>query len=83
MQPLADLSGLAREQTRRETDLSDEDREILRRAGEGATNREIGQALYLAEGTVRNLVSGILAKLAVGSRAEAAARFARRAPGEP
>ncbi len=63
--------------------LSERERGILGLIAQGRTNREIGQALYLAEGTVRNLVSGILAKLAVGSRAEAAARFARRAPGEP
>ena len=36
---LADFGGLAREHTRREADLSEEDREILRRAAEGATNR--------------------------------------------
>lgn len=57
--------------------LSDRERQILELIAQGRTNREIGEVLYLAEGTVRNLVSGILAKLGVGSRAEAAARFAR------
>ncbi len=63
--------------------LSERQRQILELIADGKTNREIGEVLFLAEGTVRNLVSGILAKLGVGSRAEAAARFARRDPGEP
>ena len=63
--------------------LSERERQILELIAQGKTNREIGRALFLAEGTVRNLVSGILAKLGVGTRAEAAARFARRDPGEP
>ena len=62
--------------------LTDRERQILELIAQGKTNREIGEVLYLAEGTVRNLVSGILAKLRVGSRAEAAARFARHEPGE-
>ena len=63
--------------------FSERERQILELIARGKTNREIGRALYLAGGTVRNLVSGILAKLGVGTRAEAAARFARRDPGEP
>lgn len=63
--------------------LSDRERQILELIAEGKTNREIGEVLFLAEGTVRNIVSGILAKLGAGSRAEAAARFARRDPTEP
>jgi DNA-binding NarL/FixJ family response regulator len=62
--------------------LTDRERQILELIAGGNTNREIGSALHLAEGTVRNQVSQILAKLGVGSRAEAAARFARRDPGE-
>lgn len=61
--------------------LNERERQILELIAEGKTNREIGEELFLAEGTVRNLVSGILAKLGVVSRAEAAARFARRDPG--
>jgi two-component system response regulator DevR len=40
---------------------------------EGKTNREIAEALYLGEGTVRNYVSSILRKLQLTNRAEAAA----------
>lgn len=62
--------------------LSERERQILELIAGGKTNREMGFALHLAEGTVRNHVSQILAKLGVGSRTEAAARFARRTPGE-
>lgn len=58
--------------------LNQRERRILELIAEGRTNREIGEVLFLAEGTVRNLVSGILSKLGAGSRAEAAARYSRR-----
>ncbi len=61
--------------------LTERERRILELIAEGRTNREIGEALYLAEGTVRNLVSQILAKLGVQTRAEAAARYARSGEG--
>ena len=75
---LADLSGLAREQTRRETDLSEEDREILRRAGEGATNREIGQAMGRSEIAIKKRLQVIFAKLGAVDRAHAVAEAIRR-----
>jgi DNA-binding NarL/FixJ family response regulator len=75
---LADLSGLAREHTRRETDLSDEDREILRRAGEGATNREIGLGLGRSEIAVKKRLQVIFAKLGAVDRAHAVADAIRR-----
>ncbi len=62
--------------------LSARDRQILELIAQGRTNREIGQALFLAEGTVRNIVSGILAKVGATSRVEAAVRFARSDPVE-
>lgn len=62
--------------------LSSRERQILELIAQGRTNREIGAAMFLAEGTVRNLVSAILAKVGAGSRTEAAARFARSDPGE-
>ncbi len=46
----------------------------------GMTNGEIGAELRLAEKTVRNYVSSILAKLEVSRRAEAAAYVARHTP---
>jgi two-component system response regulator DevR len=58
--------------------LTPREQEILRLIADGATNREIGERLYLAEKTVRNYVSGLLAKLGVARRSEAAAYAARR-----
>ena len=63
--------------------LSPRERQMLELITDGKTNREIGERLFLAEGTVRNLVSGILAKLGAGTRAEAAARFAGRERSQP
>ena len=57
--------------------LTERENEILQLIAEGATNREIGEKLFLAEKTVRNYVSGLLAKLGVQRRSEAAAYAAR------
>lgn len=54
-------------------DLTSQEMHVLALIAEGKTNREIAEALYLSEGTVRNYVSGILSKLEVANRAEAAA----------
>ncbi len=75
---LTEFGGLAREQTRRETDLSPEDLEILRRAGEGATNREIGQSLGRTEVAVKKRLQIIFAKLGAVDRAHAVAEAMRR-----
>ncbi|MEJ5239740.1 MAG: response regulator transcription factor [Anaerolineales bacterium] len=53
--------------------LTQQEKHVLLLVSEGKTNREIAQALFLGEGTVRNYVSSILAKLGVNNRAEAAA----------
>ncbi len=54
-------------------DLTNQEMHVLELIAEGKTNREIAEVLYLSEGTVRNYVSGILSKLDVSNRAEAAA----------
>lgn len=53
--------------------LSQQEKHVLVLVSEGRTNREIAEVLFLGEGTVRNYVSSILAKLGVSNRAEAAA----------
>jgi DNA-binding NarL/FixJ family response regulator len=53
--------------------LSQKEKSVLLLVSEGKTNREIAKALFLGEGTVRNYVSSILAKLGLNNRAEAAA----------
>ena len=52
--------------------LTEREREILALIGEGMTNREIGQRLFLAEKTVKNHISRLLAKLGVERRVQAA-----------
>nr|WP_181957654.1 response regulator transcription factor [Streptomyces paludis] len=52
--------------------LAPRERQILDLIGEGLTNREIADRLSLAEKTVKNRISSILAKLGVGRRVQAA-----------
>ncbi|WP_327673366.1 response regulator transcription factor [Kitasatospora sp. NBC_00458] len=52
--------------------LTEREREVLALVGEGLTNRQIGQRLYLAEKTVKNHISRLLAKLGVERRVQAA-----------
>ena len=52
--------------------LSEREVEILRLIAHGASNREIADKLFLAEGTVKNHVTNILGKLAVRDRTQAA-----------
>jgi two-component system, NarL family, response regulator DevR len=52
--------------------LSGQERNILALIAEGMTNRQIGERLFLAEKTVKNYVSSILAKLGLERRTQAA-----------
>lgn len=54
-------------------DLTPQELAVLALVAEGMTNRQIAVSLYLGEGTVRNYVSSVLAKIGVANRAEAAA----------
>ncbi|MCX4759166.1 response regulator [Kitasatospora purpeofusca] len=53
-------------------ELTAREQEVLALIGEGLTNRQIGERLYLAEKTVKNHVSRLLAKLGVERRVQAA-----------
>ena len=53
-------------------DLSATERTLLELLGEGLTNREIGERMFLAEKTVKNYVSRLLAKLGLHRRTQAA-----------
>ncbi|VAW42640.1 Two-component transcriptional response regulator, LuxR family [hydrothermal vent metagenome] len=55
------------------SELTAQEMQVLALIAEGRTNREIAKALFLSEGTIRNYVSGVLSKLEVSNRAEAAA----------
>ena len=57
--------------------LSEQERTILTLIGQGMTNRQIGEQMHLAEKTIKNYVSGLLAKLGMERRTQAAAYVAR------
>jgi len=61
--------------------LTDQEQKILELIGEGLTNRQIAERMYLAEKTVKNYVSSMLAKLGLTSRTQAAI-FATKHPSE-
>jgi DNA-binding NarL/FixJ family response regulator len=56
--------------------LTDRELEVLRQLAAGKSNREIAQAVFLSEGTVKNHVTSILAKLGARDRTQAALRAA-------
>jgi two-component system, NarL family, response regulator DevR len=57
--------------------LSEQERRVFDLIGEGLTNRQIGEQMFLAEKTVKNYVSGVLAKLGMQRRTQAAALAGR------
>ncbi|MCU7731082.1 response regulator transcription factor [Actinoplanes sp. KI2] len=65
------------EQPRELAGLTDQERRILEFIAEGLTNREVAGRMFLAEKTVKNYVSSLLAKLGLERRTQAAV-FATR-----
>ncbi|HRE01662.1 MAG TPA: response regulator transcription factor, partial [Ilumatobacteraceae bacterium] len=63
----------------RTASLTPQEQAILSHLAEGLTNRQIGEKMYLAEKTVKNYVSNVLAKLGMSHRTEAAVYAARLA----
>jgi DNA-binding NarL/FixJ family response regulator len=57
--------------------LTPQERKILQLIGEGLTNRQIGERMFLAEKTVKNYVSALFAKLGMERRTQAAAYASR------
>ena len=55
------------------SNLTSQELAVLALVADGLTNRQIAIKLFLGEGTVRNYVSSILAKIGAANRAEAAA----------
>ncbi|SDC76670.1 DNA-binding response regulator, NarL/FixJ family, contains REC and HTH domains [Actinokineospora iranica] len=58
--------------------LTERERAVLDLIGEGLSNREIAERLFLAEKTVKNYVTSVLAKLGMERRTQAVAWIARR-----
>jgi DNA-binding NarL/FixJ family response regulator len=59
--------------------LSDQEKRVLDLIGEGLTNRQIAERMFLAEKTVKNYVSALLTKLGMQRRTQAAAFAVRHA----
>lgn len=57
--------------------LTNQERTIVQHIAERKTNREIAEEIFLAEKTVKNYVSNLLAKMGMSRRSEAAAYVAR------
>jgi two-component system, NarL family, response regulator DevR len=66
----------------RAASLTTREREILDLIAEGRTNKQIGEQLFLAEKTVKNYVSSVLAKLGMERRTQAAVFRARLRPSD-
>ncbi|TDD83365.1 response regulator transcription factor [Saccharopolyspora karakumensis] len=68
------LNWLRKEQERADPlrELTARERQVLELIGEGMTNREIAERMVLAEKTIKNYVSQMLAKLSMRHRSEAA-----------
>ena len=60
--------------------LTDQERRVLSLIGEGMTNRQIAEAMFLAEKTIKNYVSSLLAKLGLQRRTQAALFAAKHLP---
>jgi len=60
--------------------LSAQEKKVLALIGQGLTNRQIGDELFLAEKTVKNYVSSILAKLGFERRTQAAVYVTKSSP---
>jgi DNA-binding NarL/FixJ family response regulator len=63
--------------------LTEKEEKILELIAEGMMNRQIGQALFLAEGTVKNYVSRIMEKLHANTRTELAVLSTRHPRADP
>jgi two-component system, NarL family, response regulator DevR len=60
--------------------LTDQERRVLELVGEGLTNRQIGERMFLAEKTVKNYVSSLLGKLGLERRTQAAVFASKHLP---
>lgn len=69
------ISSMLKEETRKNPEsfnISEREFEVLKLIGEGLSNREIANKLFLSEGTVRNYVTTLLEKLNLRDRTQLA-----------
>jgi DNA-binding NarL/FixJ family response regulator len=74
---MEEFGRLARDKSRHESDLSDQELQVLREIAAGATNREIAERLFWSEVTVKRKIQDIIEKLGVANRAQASAEAIR------
>lgn len=74
---MEEFGRLARDKSRHESDLSDQELQVLREIAAGATNREIAERLFWSEVTVKRKIQDIIEKLGVANRAQAIAEAIR------
>jgi DNA-binding NarL/FixJ family response regulator len=60
------------------SELTEQERRVFNLIGDGLTNRQIGEQMFLAEKTVKNYVSSMLSKMGMQRRTQAAALAGRR-----
>lgn len=58
------------EETKSNNKLTDKEINIIREVATGLSNKEIGQKLFLSEGTIKNNISNILSKLSIRDRTQ-------------
>lgn len=61
-----------KERIKSETSLTDRELDIVEKIAEGLSNKEIGERLFLSEGTVKNIITTILSKLSLRDRTQIA-----------
>lgn len=74
---MSEFGRLAREKSRQDSGLSDQELQVLREIAAGATNREIAERLFWSEVTVKRKIQDIIEKLGVANRAQAIAEAIR------
>ncbi len=75
---MREFQDLAKEKTRADSGLTDQELQVLRMIANGATNKEIAEKLYWSEVTVKRKVQDILEKMGVANRAQAVAEAGKR-----
>ena len=66
------VDGRKRSFSYREHDITEKEYEVIQLVGDGYSNKEIADKLFLSEGTVRNYLSSILEKLELRDRTQLA-----------
>ena len=75
---MREFQELAKDKTRTESGLTDQELEVLKMIAAGATNKEIAEKLFWSEVTVKRKVQDILEKMGVANRAQAVAEAGKR-----